>query len=368
MAGVQHGVARELEDTVVHRLVQPAGIALLEVCAAATADQHGVACEDHARRPGQRPRDASVRVPRGRDGLELETAEGDAVLVVHQDIGLRTGSPRDHRLHIRQLLFDDAAGGDVVGMTMCVDHISQGQALLAHDGQISVLLLQHGVDKHTLRSLAATQEVGVRGGNWVEQLREDQAVACLWLQHGSGVEGGQLLQQPLAHRPALSATVPELHVGVHGELRRGLGALAVLLREPEEQQNADAVAAGALEHHWPWQAVEGLQGFSCLLLGRHLRRAWEGADLDVLDAGFLQLLGEEVLCRIQVHPRLVPRRQGDGSRERQLATTSDIAGDVGRLDVQLLQRKLLEVWRVPLRINGPKTRVHGLGDLLMCRR
>mmetsp|Transcript_3566 Transcript_3566/g.9966 ORF Transcript_3566/g.9966 Transcript_3566/m.9966 type:complete len:210 (-) Transcript_3566:24-653(-) len=187
----------------------------------------------------------------------------------------------------------------------------------------------------------------------------------MWPQHRRGVEGRQLLHHPLAHGPALVATAPELQVGVDGELLRGLGAPAALLRQPEEQQDADAVAAAALEHHGPRQSLDGLESLGGLLLGGHRWRPRKRANLDVLQAGIPQVLREEVLRRVQVQPRLVPGRQGDGCFDRQLSATSDIAGDAGHFDAKLLQRELRGIWFLPLLVGGPGARLHGLGELVL---
>mmetsp|Transcript_122823 Transcript_122823/g.352764 ORF Transcript_122823/g.352764 Transcript_122823/m.352764 type:complete len:208 (+) Transcript_122823:196-819(+) len=130
VARVHDGVARQAEDLRVHRVVKLAGVALLEVRAAATPDQQRIAGEDHARGPREQPRDATVRVPRRRQSFKGEVPKRDFVVGFDLDVCLGARGLRDHCADPGKVLTDAAAGGDVVGVTVCVEHVAQLQSQL----------------------------------------------------------------------------------------------------------------------------------------------------------------------------------------------------------------------------------------------
>ena len=68
-----------------------------------------------------------------------------------------------------------AQPGDMVGMQMRIDGLDQFQIELAHQLQVAVNLLQHGIDDQCLPAGAAGEQIGIGARNLIEQLTEDHA-------------------------------------------------------------------------------------------------------------------------------------------------------------------------------------------------
>mmetsp|Transcript_104715 Transcript_104715/g.303064 ORF Transcript_104715/g.303064 Transcript_104715/m.303064 type:complete len:286 (-) Transcript_104715:306-1163(-) len=284
-----------------HRVVQAPGVSLLEVRSTASANQQRIPCEDSARRSRQQPAHAPISVAGSGQAFDREAAEGHLRSGLHLHVRLGAGGLGNHRAHLGQLLPDEAARGDVVCMRVRVHYIAQGQTELTQDSQVSFLLLEHRVDEQRLLRLLAAEEVreGPRLG--VEELGEDEALGRL--QNRAGVRRGQLREQPIPRRPAPGALHPELQVHVLCELPCRLGAVAVLLRQPEQQQGAGAIPSRALQHERPRQCVHGLQSRGDLRIRRQGVRPRERPHLQALHR-LLQHRLEELLAvgLVHVHP------------------------------------------------------------------
>ena len=66
-----------------------------------------------------------------------------------------------------------AEPGDVIGVQVRVDRLDQLEVELAHELQVAVDLLQHGIDDQRLAAAPAGEEIAVGAGGRVEQLAEN---------------------------------------------------------------------------------------------------------------------------------------------------------------------------------------------------
>jgi len=74
-------------------------------------------------------------------------------------------------------LVHQPAAGHVVGMGVGVEAGHQGDAELANQGEIAIVLFKHGVDQHPLAGGHIRQQVGEGAGGGVKQLAEEQRLA-----------------------------------------------------------------------------------------------------------------------------------------------------------------------------------------------
>mmetsp|Transcript_32235 Transcript_32235/g.102237 ORF Transcript_32235/g.102237 Transcript_32235/m.102237 type:complete len:303 (+) Transcript_32235:135-1043(+) len=160
VAGVDEGPARESENFAVDALVQNSCITLLKICPAATPNKQGVPGEGHAGGARQVVRQASVGVPRRGEHLQRQVAKRHLVALLDLDVRIGPGGLGNHGLHLRHVLAHRPARCDVVRMGVRVDNVLQLKAKLFQRDQVSLLLLQNWVDKHSLLRRGAAQDVG----------------------------------------------------------------------------------------------------------------------------------------------------------------------------------------------------------------
>ena len=81
-------------------------------------------------------------------------------------------------------LLEQPGRGHVVGVHMRIQGGHEPQAQLAQQGAIALLVFEDSVDDHGLARLAVAEQVGVGGGNGVEELAEDEhgnPRVCPWV-------------------------------------------------------------------------------------------------------------------------------------------------------------------------------------------
>jgi hypothetical protein len=66
--------------------------------------------------------------------------------------------------------------GDMIGVQMRIDRLDQLQVQLAHQLQVAIDLLQHGIDDQCLTAAATRDQVGVGAGNRLKELAEDRCL------------------------------------------------------------------------------------------------------------------------------------------------------------------------------------------------
>ena len=155
-----------------------------EVGASDGADEERVAGEDEPRLGGTRVvgHEQADRVGgvAGRvAGLQLDVAEADHVAVGERRV--REGHP-GRAVHV-----DGGLGGggevavarDVIGVRVRLDHVGDGQALLAGDAEIVVHAVPSRVDHDGAPGLGAADQVGQAARLLVQQLLEDHATSIL---------------------------------------------------------------------------------------------------------------------------------------------------------------------------------------------
>lgn len=99
-------------------VVESVGIALLEVSAAAAANEEGIARENHG--PViQDKGDAAVGVAGGGPHFQVELPEVNLVAVVEEKVGLGACGGGDLALKARQFLFKKASAWVVDGWVIC---------------------------------------------------------------------------------------------------------------------------------------------------------------------------------------------------------------------------------------------------------
>mmetsp|Transcript_82169 Transcript_82169/g.230526 ORF Transcript_82169/g.230526 Transcript_82169/m.230526 type:complete len:245 (-) Transcript_82169:103-837(-) len=231
----------------------------------------------------------------------------------------------------------------MVRVRVGVDDVAQLEPELAQHRHVAVLLLAHRVDEDGLLCRLATHDVGECATLRVEELREDEGLHrgedLAVARSLAGRHPVQPRQQPLAHWPAIRAAGPKLEVAIPRELLRGLDAVAVLLHEPEEQEDARSVPAAALQHQGPGQPVHRVQGGFHLLICWHGQgRARNRQHLHVIHRGKCQLFGIKVRVGrlVQEDPGLVPRSQVLHHFGGEVAAQADVAGDHGNLNSKLV--------------------------------
>mmetsp|Transcript_21532 Transcript_21532/g.47023 ORF Transcript_21532/g.47023 Transcript_21532/m.47023 type:complete len:318 (+) Transcript_21532:329-1282(+) len=159
---VDDGVVWQREELVVDRVVEVGGRSLLEVGAAAAADEQHIAREDGAQRLAHE-RDAAVGVPRRREHAQqrpaVRPADALALLEHHVRLGARCGG--DGGAQPAHALLQLARASDVVRVAVRVQSLRQRQALRRDHLQVAIHLLEDGVDDDGLLGLAVGQDVGV---------------------------------------------------------------------------------------------------------------------------------------------------------------------------------------------------------------
>mmetsp|Transcript_81549 Transcript_81549/g.215132 ORF Transcript_81549/g.215132 Transcript_81549/m.215132 type:complete len:259 (-) Transcript_81549:66-842(-) len=248
-------------------------------------------------------------------------------------------------------------------MGVRVDHVLQLKAKLFQRGQVSLLLLEHWVNKHSLLCRGAAKDVGEGRRLGVEELPEDEALLARRARSRS-ILRRKLRQQPLLHGATARALRPELQVQVRGQHIGRLARVASMLRQPEQQCSAHTHAGAALQHQRPRQPLQGGDhGFGLLVRG-HGGRPREGSDRD-LHAGRLELLKVEVrvVGAVEVDPSLVPAGERRDILGSEVSAEADVAGHGGHLDAQALDRHLHALRRgVVLGAVEAALHDHGLGE------
>ena len=140
---VDDGVVREGEDLRVNALVEPVRAALLEVRAAATPDENGVAGEHHV---VAHVREAPVGVAWGGPHLQEHGSELDPVAVPDLDVRLRTRCGGYDRPDLGSSSLDGAGAGDVIGVAVGVDGVLELDAELVDELEVAIDHLEHRVD------------------------------------------------------------------------------------------------------------------------------------------------------------------------------------------------------------------------------
>jgi hypothetical protein len=172
VARVEARVAGEAQDLLVDRGVERPRISLLEVGAAAPADEEGVAGERHPRLRAD-VRDAAVGVARGAARLERKAPEGDRVAVPHEPVRGAHAGPLPQDETAAESRPERAARGHVVGVDVGLERLRELELQLLEELDVPLELLPHGVDQQRLARHLVRQEVGVGGRRGVEELAED---------------------------------------------------------------------------------------------------------------------------------------------------------------------------------------------------
>ena len=149
-----------------------ARVALLEVGAAAAADQQRVAGERDA---GLRAdvSHAAAGVARGGARDELERAEAHAIALAQAHVGvLHARSGADGHAAAERVA-QAARGGDVVGVHVRLEREAQLQLELLQQGAIALELLRDAVDQHRLARGRVGEQVRVGRCLGVEELTKD---------------------------------------------------------------------------------------------------------------------------------------------------------------------------------------------------
>jgi hypothetical protein len=185
---VEQAGRRQRQDLFPHRAEQRAGAALLEVGAPATADQQAVAGEGHAL-VVEHEAHAAAGVARSGPRFEAAAAEGDAVTVVQQPVGVLRGRRLGQHDLAAAAQLQQPGAGDMVGVDVGVQRGQQAQAEFAQQRSVAAHVLEHRVDEHGLAGIGVAEQVGVGRRRRIEELAEDEHAKPLLLELRAGMAG-----------------------------------------------------------------------------------------------------------------------------------------------------------------------------------
>ena len=131
MAGVEQAAVGQAEDLLGDRAPEGVGVALLEVAAAATANQQGVAGEGGGLIV-QDIGDAAVGVARGAAHREMTAAEAHLIAVLERQADVFGAGRFGEANGAAGGLLHEPAAGDVVGVGMGVQGGHEGDAQLTN--------------------------------------------------------------------------------------------------------------------------------------------------------------------------------------------------------------------------------------------
>ena len=162
MGRIHRTIIRQAEQLFGNGVEQRAGVALLEVAAAAAADQQGVAGEDHGL-VGQHITHATVGMARSGTGLQFDTLHTKALTMVQGQVDMFCLNHPGRGDLAAGVLFEQPGGGDVIGMGMGVDHQLQVQVEFTQERQIALHLFIDRVDQQRFAALLIGQQIAVGG-------------------------------------------------------------------------------------------------------------------------------------------------------------------------------------------------------------
>jgi hypothetical protein len=144
----------------VHRAIHRRRVALLEIGAAAAADQEAITGERHAavvQHIGQ----AAVGMARGRANQKSPATEGNDIVLYQAAVGTRGTAPRRQHDLAAQASLEQPSTGHVIGMNMSFQGRDQAEAKLIDKSRITTDLLEHRIDQHRLAAALIAEQIGV---------------------------------------------------------------------------------------------------------------------------------------------------------------------------------------------------------------
>ena len=152
-----------------HRGIEPAGIAALEIGTPAAADQQAIAGERHSfavEEVGQ----AARGMPRRRPDRQIALAERDLVAVVEKTVrAFRAAFSRQRDL-TAETMTQQPGPRDVIGVNMGLQGIDQLEAEFSQQGRVAAHLFVDRVDQNRLARAAVSQQVRIGRGLRIEEL------------------------------------------------------------------------------------------------------------------------------------------------------------------------------------------------------
>ena len=180
MAGIDQALLGEREDLAAHRAVERARIAVLEVGAAAAADEKRIARERH-RLVVEHVGEARVRVASGGPRLEVAGAERQLLLRLQIEVRPFGTTLRCHGDAAAELLLEQPCAGDMVGVHVRLERELQAQAELLDQRRIAPRLLEHRVDEQRIARALIRQQIGISRGLRIVELAEyHRRLTLLW--------------------------------------------------------------------------------------------------------------------------------------------------------------------------------------------
>ena len=170
MGGEDHGLVGQAQQLVEDRIVLRARVAVLEVGPAGAADEQRVAGEH----PVAHQEAVGIVGVAGRvEHVERDALDRELVALLqphrhHVDLAALA-----HHGHAMGAVTQRAEAGDMIGMQVGIDGLDQLEIEFVHELEVTVDLLQHGIDDQRLAPAPAGQEVGVGARDAVEKLAED---------------------------------------------------------------------------------------------------------------------------------------------------------------------------------------------------
>ena len=158
MGGEDHGLVGQAQQLVEDRIVLRARVAVLEVGPAGAPDEERVAGEH----PVAHQEAVGVVGVAGRvEDVERHALDGQFVALLqphrhHIDLAAFA-----HDGHAMGAITQCAEPGDMIGVQMGIDGLDQLEIKFVHELEVTVDLLQYGIDDQRLAPAPAGQEVGV---------------------------------------------------------------------------------------------------------------------------------------------------------------------------------------------------------------
>ena len=173
MRGIEQARRREAQDLAADRAIHGARVALLEIGAAAAADQQAVARECQAL-VVEDVSDAPLRMAGGRAHFEVAVAEAHAVAVLEVAVGaLRAARFRESDA-AADALAQEPCARHMVRMDVGLERHHEEQVDLADQRDIAPRLLEHRIDEHRLARARVGEHVRVGGRLRIEELAKDE--------------------------------------------------------------------------------------------------------------------------------------------------------------------------------------------------
>ena len=160
MPGIDQAALRQREDLLAHRAEQRARVAILEVGAAAAADEERIAGERH-RAVVEHVAHAAAGVAGGRARFEAGCAKTDLLPGLEVAVGALRAARARHGDAAAEPLLQQPGAGDVVGVQMRLQRPRQPEAQLLDQRDVAPRLLEHRIDQHRLARRGIGKEVGV---------------------------------------------------------------------------------------------------------------------------------------------------------------------------------------------------------------